>query len=238
MGSKVHNNDDKSSSSSTEVGCDNGNATDLETDLEEIPKDYMPVAINVEQDVDKGLILKESSVKLRMSCSSNELMNKTDGMGDKNHHSESDLLMFEQAKNGTTDNRQFYEDLLKEFDEPAEQQEETEDGKNGLALQIMKKNSEILERLLSKKSSVPCPEVVDGPTNSGLVTTLAKTVQQEKRRVSQTSSNGSSSSCIMKNNITLQSSPATKPITFNPFPNCGRTNRKPKEVGRKLGLYK
>jgi hypothetical protein len=238
--SNVHNNVEKSSGSSTEVGCDNGNVTDRTSDLEEIPKDSIPAVFKIDQDEDEELILKDSPAKLRISCSNNELTNKPVGiiaMVDKNHYSETDLLTFELAKNETTDNLQVIEDLVKEF-EPTITVEETEEEDGGendrAALQIMKTNSDILERLLRKKS-VPFPEVA--VSGKGLVTTQVQpVVPQERRHVSQTSSN--SSSISINSNITLQSSPATKPITFNPFPNSGRTNRKPKEVGRKLGLYK
>ena len=164
------------------------------------------------------------------------------------------------------------------------------------ALEIIKDNSEILEKLLSKKTT-PChPEllaaghhnrynntnpatgkssstsnktngnniqyssttgfgtgtgnITQPPSTSSAVVVTANTVcvnnkpvnttnNIPKRRISQTSSNGSSSNTGSPgsgSNITLQSNPATKPITFNPFPS--RTNRKPKEVGKKLGLYK
>ena len=165
------------------------------------------------------------------------------------------------------------------------------------ALEIIKDNSEILEKLLSKKTT-PChPELLAAghhnrynntnpttaksfntsnktngnniqyssttgfgtgtgnitqppSTSSASVVVTANTVcvnnkpvnttnNIPKRRISQTSSNGSSSNTGSPgsgSNITLQSNPATKPITFNPFPS--RTNRKPKEVGKKLGLYK
>ena len=137
------------------------------------------------------------------------------------------------------------------------------------ALEIIKENSEILEKLLNKKTT-PChPELLANPNRksngnsnnsnsangvqhqpSSSVTssmpaygasTMIKTPMTannpKRRSVSQTSSNGSShGSSKTSSNITLQSSPATKPITFNPFPS--RTNRKPKEVGKKLGLYK
>ena len=118
------------------------------------------------------------------------------------------------------------------------------------ALEIIRENSEILEKLLNKKTT-PChPELLANPqkSNGGIqpapiippnMTTQhpCKSIAQPipKRRISQTSSNGSSSS-NKSSNITLQSTPATKPITFNPFPS--RSNRKPKEVGKKLGLYK
>ena len=161
-------------------------------------------------------------------------------------------------------------------------------------MEIIKDNSEILEKLLSKKTT-PChPELLaaghhnrynnTNPTTAKSFSTSNKTngnnIQYSsttgfgtgnttqpsstsaavvvtantvcvnnkpvnttnnipKRRISQTSSNGSSSNTGSPgsgSNITLQSNPATKPITFNPFPS--RTNRKPKEVGKKLGLYK
>ena len=156
------------------------------------------------------------------------------------------------------------------------------------ALEIIKERSEILETLLSKKTT-PChPELLAaghhnrynpgkksfsnktngnnlqyssstgfGTTSENITQPLSSTTSSPvvvantvcvnnkpvnttnnpKRRISQTSSNGSSSNTSGSgSNITLQSNPATKPITFNPFPS--RTNRKPKEVGKKLGLYK
>ena len=165
-------------------------------------------------------------------------------------------------------------------DEDLEQNEDDDK-----ALEIIKENSEILETLLSKKTT-PChPELLAAghhnrynpgksfsktngnnhqysstgfgtctpensitqppPTSTSAVVANAVCVNNKpvnttnipKRRISQTSSNGSSSNTSGSgSNITLQSNPATKPITFNPFPS--RTNRKPKEVGKKLGLYK
>jgi len=40
---------------------------------------------------------------------------------------------------------------------------------------------------------------------------------------------------LLLKSYVVQSSPANKPITFNPFPN--RQRKQPKEVGLKLGLY-
>ena len=149
-------------------------------------------------------------------------------------------------------------------DENDELHFETNDSR---ALEIIKENSEILEKLLNKKTT-PChPELLANPNRkpngnanangvqhqqtssvatssvpaygaSTMIKTPMTANNPKRRSVSQTSSNGSShgSSNKTSSNITLQSSPATKPITFNPFPS--RTNRKPKEVGKKLGLYK
>ena len=132
---------------------------------------------------------------------------------------------------------------------------------NDRALQIIQENSSILETLLSKKSS-PCspgdPPLSSNTACSTKDGTLCHNISTDsngcylvpaappggplsKRKISHTSSNGSSSSnpsVKSHSTVTLQSNPATKPITFNPFPNSARANRKPKEVGRKLGLYK
>ena len=134
---------------------------------------------------------------------------------------------------------------------------------NDRALQIIQENSSILETLLSKKSSpcspgdpplssnytacstkdgTLCHNISTDPNGCYLVPAAPPGGPLSKRKISHTSSNGSSSSNPSvkshSGTVTLQSNPATKPITFNPFPNSARANRKPKEVGRKLGLYK
>ena len=171
--------------------------------------------------------------------------------------------------------------------EPINDEDLENNDEDDKALEIIKERSEILETLLSKKTT-PChPELLAaghhnrynpggksfsnktngnnlqysstgfGTTSENITQPLSSTTSSPvvvantvcvnnkpvnttnnpKRRISQTSSNGSSSNTSGSgSNITLQSNPATKPITFNPFPS--RTNRKPKEVGKKLGLYK
>ncbi len=108
----------------------------------------------------------------------------------------------------TSSQSQFLDDLLEQFDHKIEQESERS---NDRALQLIQENSEILSRLLHQKSEEVSPQ-------------SAPTLMGPKRT----------------NNVnrTIQSNPATRPITFNPFPNSARANRKPKEVGRKLGLYK
>ena len=152
----------------------------------------------------------------------------------------------------------FFKDLLDEFDKNSlshpdedEIEESLSTRSNDRALQIIQENSEILERLLNKKTT-PChPDQFEDSTArypepettrvepDPVPRPQPQQIPMVKRRISQTSSNGSTSSNpSVKSTITLQSNPATKPITFNPFPNSARATRKPKEVGRKLGLYK
>ena len=238
------------------MGVD-GFDTDGGSDLEDLPQD--------------------EPIKLKASRSSIDL----GGTGAKNdeemtknfkNHSESDLLNIEERQGQT-----FFDDLLEQFDKKSslsnnpdnvEHNDEDDDmieeslssRSNDRALQIIQENSEILERLLNKKTT-PCHpdqfesnlcsnESSTGPyadpnTGHNLVplapstTAIVTPNSVAKRRISHTSSNGSTgSNPSVKSSITLQSNPATKPITFNPFPNSARANRKPKEVGRKLGLYK
>ena len=152
-----------------------------------------------------------------------------------------------------------YADLENQDQEIIEENMSTKN--NDRALQIIQENSEILGKLLSKKTSpcspgdpilnstgcspkdgTPYPECLGkthNDSNGCLGVPGSIPMSTNKRKISHTSSNGSSSSNpSVKSQITLQSNPATKPITFNPFPNSARANRKPKEVGRKLGLYK
>ena len=239
---------------------------------------------------------KKSGNQLQTSRSSNELNAKPlddEPSALAETKSESDLLKFTsttstdpQGCHDQVHDAKFMKELIEEFDKHptisddhelfGETNTETllEDENDDLhfqtndsrALEIIKENSEILEKLLNKKTT-PChPELLANPNRksngnsngangvqhqqSSSVTssvpaygasTIIKTPMTannpKRRSVSQTSSNGSShGSSKTSSNITLQSSPATKPITFNPFPS--RTNRKPKEVGKKLGLYK
>ena len=231
-------------SSSTETGGNNGNGNDTDqggSDIEELPNDPIIPEINVEQEDDPGVSM--TKYNLKQSRSSNDIFDSNDDKECKiQGSSEPDLL-----KMNGHDDKKFLEELLEEFDKNSlsheemllepDQDREDLDEKNEKALQIIKENSEILERLLNKKTT-PCnPEQLEPlctkPANNQVQQVIQH--QQPKRRISHTSSNGSSNG---SSSVTLQSNPATKPITFNPFPNSARANRKPKEVGRKLGLYK
>ena len=224
-------------SSSTEIGGNND--TDQGgSDIDELPND-VPVI-----QVDKELDQEVSMINLKQSRSSNDIFDEDDKVEEfKNIRSEPDLLKM----NGQEQDKKFLEELLEEFDKNSSLSHEEEfidhgeddlDEKNEKALQIIKENSEILERLLNKKTT-PCnPEQLEPLSKPANNQVQHVQQQQPKRRISHTSSNGSSNGSSVKSSITLQSNPATKPITFNPFPNSARANRKPKEVGRKLGLYK
>ena len=233
-------------SSSTETGGNNGNGNDTDqggSDIEELPNDIIIPEINVEQDDPE---VSMTNYNLKQSRSSNDIFDsavvddKVEKKECKIRSSEPDLL-----KMNGHDDKKFLEELLEEFDKNSlsheemllepDQDPEDLDEKNEKALQIIKENSEILERLLNKKTT-PCnPEQLEPLCTKPANNQVQHVQQQPKRRISHTSSNGSSNG---SSSVTLQSNPATKPITFNPFPNSARANRKPKEVGRKLGLYK
>ena len=222
------------SSSSTETGGHNGNDTEGASDIDDLPTDRVPeITVDSHEELDEEVSMINH---MKYSHSSNDILQPIhEKMEATKIRSEPDL--FKIGSEDSTD-KKFLEELLEEFDKSSLSYEsedpETED-KNEKALQIIKENSEILERLLNKKTT-PCNpdqlEPLSKPANHQV-----QQVQPNKRRISHTSSNGSSAGSV-KSNITLQSNPATKPITFNPFPNSARANRKPKEVGRKLGLYK
>ena len=240
---------DSSSSSTTEMG---GNDTDGASDVEELPTDEPETDANSSCGGGSKLKMSQSSIDLGHHLHPERPFLETSGSGTVKTHSQPDLLQLDPA----TESSHFYEELLEEFDQnslenPENIEESLSTKSNDRALQIIQENSAILEKLLSKKTS-PCnlgdPPLVNnggGNGNGGLAlhTTTAVSpapVSLTKRKISHTSSNGSSSSnpSVKSHSITLQSNPATKPITFNPFPNSARANRKPKEVGRKLGLYK
>ena len=250
---------DSSSSSTTEMG---GNDTDGASDVEELPTDEPETDANSSCGGGGGSKLKmsQSSIDLGHHLHPERPFLETSGSGTVKTHSQPDLLQLDPA----TESSHFYEELLEEFDQnslenPENIEESLSTKSNDRALQIIQENSAILEKLLSKKSS-PCklgdpplvnnggngPGNVDSNGGSALPTIAVSPTPPvapmtiSKRKISHTSSNGSSSSnpSVKNHSITLQSNPATKPITFNPFPNSARANRKPKEVGRKLGLYK
>ncbi len=281
-------------SSSTEVACDENEDSDdakSDADIAEISNDSSVVDVP-KLKVETIPSVETSSGAIRVSKSSHAIGGVAEPETrilsvEKAAMSETDLVKVSSDGNNDDRNKLFIEELLKEFDSPSiadhtrpgDQTEQAEvEGENGpppterndRALQIIKENSEILERILSKKTTSLNDKDMDQlrnmNTNDGLEEedivppqqqqqqqpqqppppqsrTIPMQQQQHKRKVSHsTSSTGStnssanSSNPTKTNNITLQSNPATKPITFNPFP--GRTNRKPKEVGRKLGLYK
>jgi hypothetical protein len=85
------------------------------------------------------------------------------------------------------------------------------------AMQLIKENSEILERLSKRQ---------EGLHNERTSPLTPSPTDFKDPGMKKTSPRGS---------YVVQSSPANKPITFNPFPN--RQRKKPKEVGLKLGLY-
>ena len=221
------------SSSSTETGGHNGNETEGASDIEDLPTDLAPEITIENEALDEEVSMIN---QMKYSHSSNDILQPINEKVEANKiRSEPDLLKAGSAENG---DKKFLEELLEEFDKSSlsyESEDPETDDKNEKALQIIKENSEILERLLNKKTT-PCnPEQLE-PLSKPANNQVQQVQQPNKRRISHTSSNGSSGS--VKSNITLQSNPATKPITFNPFPNSARANRKPKEVGRKLGLYK
>ena len=168
---KRHHDHDFQEDSSSSTEIGGSNGNDTESEQEDIPKDQESVVLTSSQST---LELKQEKLKRKLS--------------------EPDLLRMED------EDKNFFEELLEEFDKNSLEEEKPANNDNR-ALQIIQENSEILEKILKsdRKASKNNP---------------------------------------MANNITLQSNPATKPITFNPFPNSARANRKPKEVGRKLGLYK
>ena len=314
----TNNKEADTSSSTTEIGCED---SDVE-DVEELPKDANAASTTTSPQVPhicieasngtispefSHLTNKKSGNQLQTSRSSNEINAKP--LDDEpsalaETKSESDLLKFTsttstdpQGCHDQVHDAKFMKELIEEFDKHPTISDDTGNDENldhelfgetntetlledenddlhfqtndSRALEIIKENSEILEKLLNKKTT-PChPELLANPNRksngnsnnsngangvqhqqSSSVTssvpaygasTMIKTPMTannpKRRSVSQTSSNGSShGSSKTSSNITLQSSPATKPITFNPFPS--RTNRKPKEVGKKLGLYK
>lgn len=165
-----------------------------------------------DQDMDEqtSSILKSSKSNFELGQQEIEELGASEVLK-KANHSESDLSSLESKTE-----KKFLDELLEEFDKHSSisngGNHKKDQQRDERALQIINENSEILQKLMSK----------------------------EKPKISQTSSNGSSNSNYSTKTtaITLQSNPATKPITFNPFPNSARANRKPKEVGRKLGLYK
>ena len=243
--SRVANND--TSSSTTEIGGENSVENDTEeghSDIEDIP-------------MDETITITSGELKpMKLSHSTNELAIKNNNASLREMatmmQSEPDLLKYDQnPANHKQISATFFDELFEKFDkqtalsgDAAGEETDSNDGgvvkNNQRALQIIKENSEILERLLSRKTSPMCNAFENGTPQLATVAAPAQNnnLQSKQRKISQTSSNGSSGSNSVKSNITLQSNPATKPITFNPFPNSARTNRKPKEVGRKLGLYK
>jgi hypothetical protein len=102
-------------------------------------------------------------------------------------------------------------------------------------MQLIKENNEILERL-SKRQSGHQNDVTSStsPTND-FKDSISPTTDFKGSTSSLKTSPKSSMSSMSPMSYVVQSSPANKPITFNPFPN--RQKKKPKEVGLKLGLY-
>ncbi len=99
----------------------------------------------------------------------------------------------------------FMDNLFKDKDN--EDSEATRRLHSEKAIQIIKENSEILDKILKKKKGDPIQKPASAPVPAPSSASTA----------------------------TLESSAAPKPITFNPFPKP--VIRRNKEVGRKLGLY-
>ena len=106
------------------------------------------------------------------------------------------------------------------------------------AMQLIKENSEILGRFCKRQDTrhnertSPQPSPTDFKESPS--TDFKESSSTDFKETSSTvfkDSQGTSP----RGSYVVQSSPANKPITFNPFPN--RQKKKPKEVGLKLGLY-
>ena len=110
------------------------------------------------------------------------------------------------------------------------------------AIQIIKENSEILDKILRKKG-----ERVSslGPLRSNSVSVASSSLlseEHEENNRKRSLGNGGKSRSVEGSNhhgvpppAMILGNTSTKPITFNPFPKP--VMRRRKEVGKKLGLY-
>ncbi|TRY74948.1 hypothetical protein TCAL_01264 [Tigriopus californicus] len=138
------------------------------------------------------------------------------------------------------DNRQFAEALMKDFDRAIHGIDEIDEyepvivnsANSEKAIQIIKENSEILEKILRKKGEKNVPSLEKSLTTEGSMDLIDK----GSRRSSMMSRSVSSGGQRRGSNPSGPVMGSIKPITFNPFPKPV-TMRRNKEVGRKLGLY-
>ena len=103
------------------------------------------------------------------------------------------------------------------------------------ALKIIQENSEILDKILKKKTD---PSVPFGNMRSMSVAAPSGTVHagDDNKRISQSRKSLSVCSEVGVSNPPIPPE-VTKPITFNPFPKKPVMRARKKDVGRKLGLY-
>ena len=245
---------DRSSSTELCAPSEEDDETENATDIEEIPRDQVPII----KDPAAG-----STPPPPPPSSINAHLAQPSADQEKKH-------------------KEFIEKLMRDFDENPRDANEKEQGEEGSeedesrscyiperrisransekAIQIIKENSEILDKILRKKgermgvpdfpihgspahqpggvdSSAP-PSMMSGSCSANnLPVQPPPSVCGSSQSSNKSTISGSNHNHHKLVNPAAVGNGVTKPITFNPFPTRPVARRKRQEVGRKLGLY-
>ena len=221
--------------------------TENATDIEDIPRDQIPIIKST----------APNPIKEEETTGSKEFMENLMKDFDTNSSTvkgsnESNAETVEAF--GDDDNEDIDEDDESRSVYPTEKRMSRANSEK--AIQIIKENSEILDKILRKKGErLATPEdqeedlagpplnaqapvnLVSRPSVDSSGTRPSLTSNRSNRQsIDSTVSSNMSSHCSGSSKVIVPNNGVTKPITFNPFPTKPAIRRK-RDVGRKLGLY-